>query len=812
MVKGKLMQSALVKRRCLRLVLLGLASLWLLSGCASFIEQAQMRFDPETQVAVTAEQSVGQTFVARHDGLESISLWLTGESPAGVELMLHLRTAPQAAENLRSAHLVIDPGVVHGWYRFDFTPVADSQNQYYYAVLESAASLQVGVGARGSYLDGALYQNHQSVGAQMAFQLAYAPVHMAVELGRAALINAGWLGIAFWLYVIPGWAIWAWSWRGRSLHWVATLCVAIGLSLAFYPLFFLWTHVIGLHLGAAYAWLPPLAGSLALIWRYKNWRSQQLRTRLRQWWLSELRWADITLVLIAGLCLAVRLYVIRGLEAPMWGDSYQHTMMVQLLIDHNGLFSSWVPYAPLPTFTYHFGLHTLVAVFHWVTRMAIPQALLWTTQWLNFCTALVLYLLATKISATPWGRIGSVLLAGLLTSMPMFYINWGRYTQLTGQVLLPVAVWLTWELCETQNWSRRHFVLGCLLGSGLALTHYRVLIFYVIFVIILAGRALWEHTWRQDWGRLVVLGIGSGALVIPWVINTLSGKLPAITQNQLARSPAQTAAVNAIGDLSTYLTPFLWLLLTVAVATGLWQRKKSVLILVSWWFGLLLAAYPNWLRLPGSGIVAGFTVLIAAYIPASLLIPAWIEEWSFMHVLRKCYAPVLCVALTGLGLWGIPLRLQDVQTAPHALVTRPDVMAMQWVKENTPLDATFMINGFFAYNDRAVVGSDGGWWLPLLGRRANVIPPLSYTLEDEPWEGYRAEIRELFAFIQMHGIDNAVTLSLLREHSITHIYIGQRQGRVNYYGPELLSPAVLSQSEAYQLLYQQDHVWIFALR
>jgi hypothetical protein len=795
------------------LILFSLVTLWLLSGCAPFIDQVQMQIAPESHFALTKEQSVGQTFVARRSGLEGYTLWLSGEVPADTIITLHLRAAPQATENLRTDRLAIGPGVVNGWHHFSFAPIANSQNTYYYVMLESVAPFQVGAGTRDSYLDGALYQNDLAMDAQMAFQLAYRPGYMAVEFGQATVINVGWLSVAFLLYVVPGWAIWAWLWRGRTLHWVETLCMAIGLSLAIYPLLFLWTHMIGLNLGVVYAWLPPLLGILALIRCYKDWRPRLSRTMLQRWWMTELCWADITLILIAGLGLAVRLYVIQGLEIPMWGDSYQHTMIAQLLVDRNGLFDSWMPYAPIPTFTYHFGLHSLVAVFHWATRMPIPQAMLWCTQWLNFCAGLVLYLLAAKISVTPWGKVGSVLIAGLLTSMPMFYINWGRYTQLAGQVLLPVVIWLTWELWETQHWSLRHYALGWLLVSGLMLTHYRVSVFYVVFVAIMAGYALWQRTWRQDWGKLVILSIGSAGLILPWFFRTLSGKLLTITQAQLARQPAQVVGANSVfTDLSTYLTSFLWLLLVVSVTAGLWERKKAVLMLYLWWCGLLLVSHPNWLRLPGSGIIGGFTVLIAAYIFASLLIPAWLETWHLADHLRQWRGPVLCVVLTGLGLWGAPLRLQDVKKTSYALVTRPDIMAMQWIREHTPPDSVFMINGFFAFNDKAVVGSDGGWWLPLLADRANVIPPLSYTLESEPWEDYRADLCEFFAFIQTHGIDDTDTISLLRARGVTHIYIGQQQGRINYQGRELLPLSVLSQSRNYHLLYHQDHVWIFALR
>ena len=80
-------------------------------------------------------------------------------------------------------------------------------------------------------------------------------------------------------------------------------------------------------------------------------------------------WESMTLaaLLLAGL--AIRLYVVRDLPAGLWGDSYHHTMITQLLLDNHGLFSSWQPYAPLETFTYHYGFHANAALLSWLTGL-----------------------------------------------------------------------------------------------------------------------------------------------------------------------------------------------------------------------------------------------------------------------------------------------------------------------------------------------------------------------------------------------------------------------------------------------------------
>jgi len=282
---------------------------------------------------------------------------------------------------------------------------------------------------------------------------------------------------------------------------------------------------------------------------------------------------------------------------------------------------------------------------------------------------------------------------------------------------------------------------------------------------------------------------------------------------QLTTAPGQLSPFarqyNAIGDLSFYLTPVGWLLLVVAAAAGLWQRRRGALLMSLWWFLLLIATNPDWLRLPGSGTISNFALFIAAYIPAGVLIGdllgqvvARLRSWRWSSAL-------VMLLLVGVGLGGVRGRMGDVLVPQHAMVTRPDLRAITWIQENTPEDAQFLINSFFAYGGSVVVGSDGGWWLPLLAGRANTVPPLNYGTEQGPWPGYRAWVNDLPRQVQGASIDDPAMSALLRERGITHVYIGQQQGRVNYSGPDMLDPEALLRSAHYRLVYHQDRVWVF---
>ena len=785
-----------------------------LTGCSDFVDQDQRRVEPGSEVTLEPGHPVGQTFVARHGGLDGVEVWLKpGENNQG-EIQLCLRAEPQAEDDLVTATLPLAQVTEPSFYRFSFSPLSDSHGEYFYAFLEMGdeGQVEVGAGPGNAYLDGALYRDHEPLDAQMAFRLIYDPWWILRDLGWAAVKGLGLLAVAGLLYVVPGWALLAWLWPNSKLAWAGKLGIAAGLSLAAYPLLFLWTDLVSLHLGPLYAWMPVLGGLGALIWWHRDWRPHRRWETLRQWVLSESLWPDLALAIVLALVFGVRLLVVRTLDAPMWGDSYQHTMIAQLLVDNGGLFDSWEPYAELQTFTYHFGFHAAMASLHWLTGMEMFQTVLWGAQVLNCLAVLSLYPLALRVSGSRWAGVIAVLVAGLLSPMPMYYVNWGRYTQLAGQVILPAAVLLTWSALEAPRRDWRLIILVWLTVGGLALTHFRVLIFYIIFILAWVLLAFRKANWRQVLTRVTWVGAGAGLLFLPWFVHAFAGEIVHNLGQQLTTSPDQISdfgrRYNAIGDLTRYMGSEEWLLMVVAAAAGLWWRRRWVLLMSLWWFLLLVATNPAWLQLPGSGTISNSALFMAVYIPAGVLIGDLLGR-GVTRLPWKGSGALVALLVVGVGLVGTRVRMGDVLVSKHAMITRPDLRAMEWIRENTPEDAQFLINSFFAYGGGVIVGSDGGWWLPLLAERANTVPPLNYGIENEPRPGYREWINEPTRQIQEVGAGDLETLDLLQERGITYIYVGQQQGRVNYKGPDVLDPEALLQSMHYRLVYHQDRTWVF---
>jgi hypothetical protein len=817
----------------------------MLSGCAGWVRPEQASVS--ASIPLSADQTVGQTFVARYDGLSGIYFYLSPSAGSGM-IRLHLRSNPQAKSDLAlsvnslSQNEVTSPG----YYGFYIPPQNSSNQQYYYAFLEftGSGSIQVGKSAGDTYLNGALYQGGGPQDAQAAFKLSYSRRSAIIGLVVEAMTWAGFLIVGLFLFVLPGWGLFSLLWPGWSrVSWPEKLGLSAGISLAIYPLLLLWTDLIGLHLGALYAWLPPLAGLGMLVWKNRKnlnnvWPKPSHIFKLKKPGLPST--SNLVFLIILALIVFSRFWVIRSLDLPMWGDSYQHTMIAQLIVDHGGLFTSWLPYAEMTTFTYHFGFHSAVAVFDWITGMNMPNATLWVGQLLNILAVIVLYPLAMKIGSSRWSGIVAVTLAGLLVPMPMFYINWGRYTQLAGQVILPVVAVLMWDIFNPNSISseksptldsspqpRRvstgRLIPGCLALGGLALTHYRILILAMVLLLVFWILYARRGSFRSIFIHTLWLGLGAGLLFLPWFIRVFGGRIFQIFAAQISVSAVKAIETDPqltnIGNLSPYLSPFLWLVLVIIIGIGLWHKNKNVLVIILWWIGNFLIANPWLLGLPGSGLVTGFTVMIAIYIPAALLTgvaTGWIvNNGIFKHVFhsrnRFAFSLLAVLLFSGAGLLGVRHRIAEVRPSFYSLATRPDVLAASWLKQNTSPEARILINSFPAFGNSVIVGSDGGWWLPLLAHRLTTVPPLNYGFEKDPWPGYAVQINAITFEIESAGIQDQKVLADLKDRNISYIYIGQLQGKVNSSGSLFTSIQLLADPN-FQLIYHQDRVWIFQIQ
>jgi hypothetical protein len=827
----------------LRLLFLGTLVLGLLSVVSCGPQPLTDSLAPDQSVApliVKVADSFGQSFVARHAGLQAISVFLLANESGGDEqFTLHLRDrANSTPTDLRTAQRLTSGKHAAGWYQFDFQPIAESHDRSYYFFIENKSDHPLAAGTldAAAYHDGALYLNQTPQDSQLAFQVEYGFVDIALDLARWMAQLAFYVIIGALAFVVPGLAIVVYVLPNADSAYSVYERIAIGagLSLALYPILMLWTNLLGIQLGAWYAWLPALIGIAALSWRYWKHLSQArgvvhsgpsaanllprpgLRNLLARAARSELFWPELTVLGVTALILFVRLFVLRSIDIPMWGDSYQHTMIAQLIVDHGGLFDSWEPYAELQSLTYHFGFHADAAVFHWLSGVDVPNAVLVTGQLLNALAVMVLYPLTVRVSGNRWAGVAAVLLAGMFSPMPMFYTNWGRYTQLAGQAILPIAVLLAWNAFDQPSWNWRLPVLAMLAIGGLSLTHFRVLVFFVLFVIAYGVSELWRRERiRARLINIVAVTAGAALIFFPWFAHLVGGSILGNLASQITRSvdstPTWIQGYNSIDGWLRYLPLMMWLLLPLGLAWGFWHKRQGVVLFVLWGVLLLLSANPQWLRLPGEGAINNFAIFIAAYIPVGILAGSALG-WLFGArplVSRLPYVLALAALALAAGIANLADRTGDISPAQYALVTQPDLRAAAWIQANVSRDARFLVNSFSAYGDSLFVGSDGGWWIPLLAHRQTMLPPITYGVERGPRPDYGEWINSLPVMIRARGIAAPEAIAMLGERGITHVFIGQLRGRVNYDGPDVLAPDRLAADRHFRAIYHEDRVWIF---
>ncbi len=798
---------------------------FLLSGCAGVVGQGQYQLAQNFQPDISPTSQVGQTFTSRNAGLSGLQIYMAPEAsdPPSGNIVLHLKENAQAEDILYA--ILAAPSIDHpGYYRFDFMAQTDSYQKNYYLLLEmqGSGSIRVGTASGDTYLDGALYLNGIPQDAQLTFQQVYAPAGLALGMAQQGLDWLWKLLLACLVFVIPGWALLSGLWAGwPGLDWMEKLGLAAGVSLGAIPVVFLFTDLVGLHLGPLYAWLPAGVGLVYLAW--KNRSLLHMGARLPAF--KKVDWASASLLIAALFVVGVRLWVVRGIDFPLFGDAYQHTMITQLMLDQNGLFRSWAPYVPYTSLTVQYGFPAAAAVFAWVSGLGAAASTVWVGQVQNALAVLALYPLALRLSqGRRWAGIVTILLGGLFIPMPMMYVNWGRFAQLGGQVILPAAIWLTWDALAGQRLDLKKMGLVGLTLAGMLLTYYRMLFYFGTFFI--AWFLLWAlPEWRlnfKKW-RTFLLSVAaivavSLALLLPWLVRVKGSTLATGIENGLtaAASPLQGILLDYASwkEVGNYVTPVILGLAALAAVWGL-VRRNWMVAGIALWAGLLAAVRAGQLiHLPGANMMQSFAVLIFLYAPASLLV-GWLlgeaAEWLGRH-LGRTGAALLTLLVIGCSAWGAYGFRNMANPAGFGLVTRPDVRAAEWIRQNTDPGATFLVEGFRIYDGRSAVGSDAGWWLPLLANRKNSMPPQYALLNEAPRPAdYSQKVVNLVAALEKNPPTTPIALAALCQMGITHVYIGQEQGLIGINAVQLFNREQFLNNDQFTEIYHQDRVSIFSL-
>jgi len=613
------------------------------------------------------------------------------------------------------------------------------------------------------------------------------------------------------MFTLPGWALLAINHSWRQWSGLQRWCVAVGLSIAFYPVLFYWLRLVlpTFTLGP-YRIVALLIGFGALIvWRMRRyWREQFAFDRLE--------WIAIGLF---GATLFTRFWVIRDLPYPAWSDSLHHVILTQLTAVQGRLPVSMEPYFPVPLGQYHLGLYSLSASVEWLAQVPAHMALLWTAQALNGLCGLGVYLVLDR----KVGRLGAVVgaaVVGLLSHQPALYVNWGRFTQISSQAVLLIAWLVTWEAMVSwkQSWPKHKVIIlwnaavAALLTSAVFLLHFRVAWFYIPLLAISVIWELWRTRRERQLGRVIlgttVIGICALILVFPTLWEALQVHISR-TSAPVVLSPsesAQTTESYFVFSWSSvpYLVAPTWLisLAVLCAMLGLWRRNKLVIASLMWIILLWLIGNTYLLGVPLLNLTNMGAILIMLYLPIGLIIGATAEELIRLFELRSMWMTNVILGLV-LAASFVASHVRVTEIEPYRyFVTPADVAAMDWIKANTPRDARFAVNTTF-WLPRAPHGTDGGYWIPYFTGRQTTASSMIFGLAAQ---GYKTDIVAMSRSVKQLETDNAA-LADLRRLNVNYVYIGPKG---NWSGPGLDANR-LKKAEGVTLVYQRDSAFIFQI-
>lgn len=608
------------------------------------------------------------------------------------------------------------------------------------------------------------------------------------------------------LFTVPGTALLAGTSYVKTLPALQRWILVIMLSVAFYPIFFYGMRTLAPDMGIFAPQLMACLG-VSILWIGWRWRTGEWRNWVQ---LEPLEWLALC---VFGATLFTRFWIIREQPYPAWSDSLHHVLLTQLTATRGALPTTLEPYAPIPLDQYHLGLYALSGSLQLLAQVPAHTALLWTAQALNGLCGIGLYFVLDQKVGRVGALVGAVVV-GLLSHQPAWYVNWGRFTQMAGQVLLLVAWWILWETWKAwQKWpQQRGTVLwltfaSAVLVSGLALIHFRVAAFLAPLMLMSAliegCLALRNQQWRRWLAGMCITGLSILALISPALWDALR------VYTALSAGPMNPASKTIYfdwnpGDFPLLMAhPWLMWLAVASACIGLVRRHSLTWLTLGWLLGLITLGNAYLLGNRFLNLTNFSGVLILFYLPFGLLIGIAAESLLVWCGKYRAQVTVVVLSITLLaGFAASHVRMLDIEPMRY-FVTPADLPAMDWINHNTSLDAKFAINVVFWF-PTAPHGTDSGYWIPYFtGRSTNAV---SMLLSFAPAD-YRTHIKEASdAVVRLETDISAV--AKLKALGYDYVFIGARG---NFARPGL-RPEKLRQVPGLEQVYAENNVYIFAIR
>ncbi len=592
-----------------------------------------------------------------------------------------------------------------------------------------------------------------------------------IPLESSILIFGRSLCAALLVLVLPGYALLIWRPEPQK-DFLQRLGLALGLSISLNAL-------LALTL-LEFRW--PLSARGMLVF-YTVAGGTALAGWLRNRPIPKPNSRGTALFALFGALIAWRFFQVRGLAFPPWVDAPHHVLIIRKILEDGILPADLNPYLPV-TFYYHFGFHVAAALFAGISGLSLEKAALGMGQILNAAVSLSVYSLGRVVWSDPRRAGVAALLTALVSQMPAYYATWGRYTLISGLVLLPLAMA---SFLENEGSGRDFFkmIFQMILVAGVMLAHYFAGFLLLLFALVLFGEGigsayLGKGRWRQVLKTPLAGLLGGLLLISPWLLDIRN---PAKRFVGVAFSPSgppmdQLYFPGYVEYLFELLGPWRnYCLLAGALVGCVWALRDSRMRAIAVWGVILSLGIVSW----------GFHLFpfrpdhfaIILFLPVCLTVSHGAFEILGRFGPSGKGAKRIGLMILGLFcLWGL-LETAMIIRPVTVLAEANDLQAIRWIKEKTPSEGRFLIN-VTPWEWNLYRGTDGGWWITPLTGRWTSLPPLLYGFgEKELIE--EVNRRAVLTLQARPGEPN--WWRLIREEGITYIY--------SHSGAEALPPESL---------------------
>lgn len=809
--------------------------IFFLSSCATLSDpETTQTYHTDMVGYADGTHSLQQTIQTRQKRIDGIFLWLQSTPDSNSQdgkITFELYNPPEASSPWATTS--IKPST----YRPDqpvliiFKPVANTSSGSYKLVITARdCTLQVFGRAEDAYAQGTASQDDAILPADIAFRVKYKYDVQALWEDFISIFPQSWLiVITFLFFIAPGSLLLSKLKVDQFFNPAERIGLVVAINIALPVCIMEWSSLFDFKWTKGAVWCVYVGVVIIYIFLRMKAIQQAVKQNLllqdpsTSWLMQLALWFRknrflIALILIFIITLTVRLIMVRDLAAPPWVDSVHHALLTRIIMEQGKFPETYSPYIVADNARYHPGYHVMLAVFQWLSGLEMQTGMLLFGQLLNAFMVFGVFLFAITFTGNSKTGLFAALIVALFTPMPAYYTSWGRYTQLAGLVILPAAFALinfilSPEFNSLANRNHRISIifLASLLCASLFITHYRVIIFLALLLFALwimrGTRSIKNRLFRKTiiGDLFLILSVVVIAVVLssPWLPGALAEFIVPRIESTLKGDSA--FAGHSWAYLTAGLGTWTCYLAIAGVLFGIFKRKNFTWVLILWIVFLFLMANMNMLKLPMSGYINNTSVEIALFLPIAvfgadflvfvinLVGRVFSGKWNYF------YNGILFIGIIIISVFGaqklIPILNSDTVLLHHA-----DIPAIHWIENNIPAEETISINPF-AWGYGLFTGADGGFWITPLSGRKTMPPPLLYGFDTQ---GEIAKyITQTSKEILLKGGDPVALSHLLVSENIRYVYLGARGG--------VFSHQKLMESDLYELIYNENGIWIFEL-